>query len=209
MKINRSVFNRLMVAVAFLCFVTPLAYAEDEAQLSSRQMFASIVNLNGESSANMVAQNNGAIEFQGNELVNSVAQTMASHGTLPLDSTLAMPKNIADMTNGALKAATPMALVEKDLQVATTSGGMALDAIMKDATLIARAPIGIPLGDMTRAMGVIPGMNNGTPTDMGKGLGSGLGTGYTKSGIDSDFGSGLGTGGPKSTPSAPPPPPSK
>jgi hypothetical protein len=130
MRTDQRGLKFLAAVLLFSCCVIPLSHASDETQPPSRQQLVSVLNLEGESSAATVIQNNGVIEFQGNELVSSIAKTMATSGSLPLDSTLASPRNL---TSGMQGAAIPLALVEKDLQA-----GINIDTLMADATKIAR-----------------------------------------------------------------------
>jgi hypothetical protein len=123
MKITRSAWRFLAMVAVFLWSAVPLSYSEDGATASSHQRLTSVVNLSGESSANAVIRNDGVIEFQANELIDSVAKKMVSNGTLPPDSTLA----------------------RKNSQVWKGPEGMSLDALVKDATKITQEHFGVPL----------------------------------------------------------------
>lgn len=172
MKMTRSTWTVLViVAVCFFSFTFP-SYSADETAASSRQKFISVVNLAEESSANAVIQNNGVIEFQGNELVNSVAGKMAANGTLPPGSTLALPKDGRNMASDAQMTSMPLDLVEKDLQAGTNSKGIELDALIGNATNIARNTLGVPMsniasvsvsGDLCIASGLGTGSSVNSP----------------------------------------------
>ena len=184
MKIDWPTWGFLAMVAAVSFCLTPLSYSEDDTNLSSHQKFVSVVNLQEESSANAVIQNNGVVEFRGNELVDSVAKKMAANGTLAPGSTLALSKDGKDMTSNTL----PMALVEKDLQTGTPSKGIELDALIGNATNIARTTtIGVPLSGMTQG-GSMP-----------------MGTGASPSGGDLVISSGIGTGSIVNSPPSPPP----
>ena len=144
MKLSRRNSRLWATILVCGCCVIPLSYASDENPTPSRQQLVSVLNLEGESSAAAVIQNNGVIEFQGNALVDSVTKEMVASGTLLPGSALAGPR---DLTIGMKKASTPLALVEKDFQTADTVG-LALDAIMADATKISRESTSSTLGNM-------------------------------------------------------------
>ena len=156
MKITRVAWSVLAIIVGFSFGITSLSFAEEQTPGPSHQQLASVLNLQGESSAAAVIQNNGVIEFQGNALVDSVTKAMAASGMLQPDSTLAIPR---ELTNSVQETATPLALVEKDLQASTTSGGLALDALMNNASTLAREPMGVPLNPITPTSNMIPAVD--------------------------------------------------